>query len=342
MKLKTIICAVLPALLFIGTNLKAQTITAVQQPPLRTSIRGLSVVNDSVAWVSGSGGNVGISNDGGKTWAWQQLKGYEKFDFRDVEAFSAKEAVIMSSGTPAVILKTTDGGATWQEKYRKTDSVYFLDAMDFADKKHGFIMGDPINGKFLLLETKDGGETWTEMANAPAALKGEAAFAASGTCLRADKQGIGLVTGGTASRLLTYSFKERTGWVVTDLKILHGQQSQGAFSLASVKGTLVVGGDYAKPLRSDSTAEFYGTIIGYVGPARNLSRMHPVGFQSCVEYLNYGTYVSTGTPGSCISTDGGETWIKIDDKSYNVCRKAKKGTLVLFAGDRGKIGIYTP
>lgn len=341
MKLKTIICAVLPALLFIGTNLKAQTIKLVHDGT-RVSMRGLSVVNDSTAWVSGSGGNVGISNDGGKTWAFQQLKGYEKFDFRDVEAFSAKEAVIMSSGTPAVILKTTDGGATWQEKYRKTDSVYFLDAMDFADKKHGFIMGDPINGKFLLLETKDGGETWNEMATAPAALKGEAAFAASGTCLRVSKEGIALVTGGTASRLLTYSFKDRREWVATDLKVLHGQQSQGAFSLATVQGTVIVGGDYSKPTRADSIAEYYGTNIGYIGPEWKLAAAHPVGFQSSVEYLKYDTFISTGTPGSCITTNSGRSWIKIDDKSYNVCRKAKKGTLVLFAGDRGKIGIYTP
>jgi hypothetical protein len=35
-----------------------------------------------------------------------------------------------------------------------------LDAMDFSDKATWFILGDPINNKFLLLETADGGETW--------------------------------------------------------------------------------------------------------------------------------------------------------------------------------------
>ncbi len=89
----------------------------------------------------------------------------------------------MSSGTPALILKTVDGGANWQVKYRNTDTAYFFDAMDFADKKHGYILGDPINNKFVLMETKDGGETWDMFKNRPDALPGEAAFAASGTCL---------------------------------------------------------------------------------------------------------------------------------------------------------------
>ena len=131
-------------------------------------------------------------------------------------------------------------------------------------------------------------------------------------------------------------------WVARDLKVLHGQQSQGAFSVANGTGRVIVGGDYAKPARTDSIAEYYGINSGYLGPQWKLSGTNPVGFQSSVEYIKGDTYLSTGTPGSCISADGGKTWVKIDDKSYNVCRKAKKGNLVLFAGDRGKIGIYTP
>ena len=85
-----------------------QTVTLLQQGK-PTSIRGLSVVDDSIAWLSGSKGTVAITHNGGKTWDWQQVKGFEKADFRDIEAFSAKEAIIMSSGTPALILKTTAG-----------------------------------------------------------------------------------------------------------------------------------------------------------------------------------------------------------------------------------------
>src|ERR1700743_2866941 len=76
-----------------------QTITLLQQGR-PTSIRGLSVVDDSVAWLSGSKGTLALTRNGGKTWDWQQVKGFEKSDFRDIEAFSGREAIIMSSGTP--------------------------------------------------------------------------------------------------------------------------------------------------------------------------------------------------------------------------------------------------
>ena len=49
-----------------------------------TSIRGISVISDSVAWVSGSNGTIGLTTDGGKRWKWTKPKGYEKLDFRDI------------------------------------------------------------------------------------------------------------------------------------------------------------------------------------------------------------------------------------------------------------------
>lgn len=137
-----------------SADVQAQKIQLLQQDTA-TSIRGLSVVDNQVAWASGSRGHVAITTNGGKNWNWQQVKGFEKSDFRDVEAFSAKEAIIMSSGTPALILKTTNGGVNWQVVYRNDDKAWFLDDMTFVSKKHGYVLGDPIAGKFVLLETKD-------------------------------------------------------------------------------------------------------------------------------------------------------------------------------------------
>jgi photosystem II stability/assembly factor-like uncharacterized protein len=333
--------AFLFGILLLTNNLKAQTITVLQQGK-PTSIRGLSVVDDSVAWISGSNGYIAITRDGGKNWDWQQVKGFEKADFRDIEAFSDKEAVIMSSGTPALILKTTDGGANWQVKYRNADTAYFFDAMDFADKKHGYILGDPIGGKFVLMETKDDGETWNSFKNTPDALPGEAAFAASGTCLRVEKDNIiNIVTGGSRSRLLILiDDKIAPGkWINIDLALTHGKSSQGAFSLANGDGSVIVGGDYQKDHLIDSVAEYWYSTDEHGRGVMLLATKPPAGFQSCVEYIKEQTFLSTGTPGSNITTDGGKTWTKIDDASYNVCRKAKHGKLFLLAGNAGKIGI---
>jgi photosystem II stability/assembly factor-like uncharacterized protein len=332
-KLKPLLYFSFAATTLTSPALKAQTITLLHQS-ISSSIRGLSVVDDSVAWVSGSKGTVGITVNGGKTWAWPQVKGFEQMDFRDIEAFSNKEAIIMSSGTPAVILKTTDGGVNWLVTYQNNDKAYFLDAMEFNGHNNGIILGDPINGKFLILETFNGGKNWTPAKNTPTALPNEAAFAASGTCLRKYKTDFIMVTGGSNARMiiLTKRFKGRShSW---NIPILHGKSSQGAFSVAfGYKQGIIVGGDYLNPGRADSVAVYMDNA------SMHISLQQPTGYQSCVENIKENCYLSTGTPGSNLTTDGGKTWHKIDTVSYNVCRKAKHGKLILLAGDDGKIGI---
>lgn len=326
---------ILSALFVLPLISSAQTITILQQDK-PTSIRGLSVIDDKTAWISGSKGHIAITNDGGTTWKWQQVKGYEKADFRDIEAFNEQEAVIMSSGTPALVLKTTDGGKSWQEKYRKIDSVYFFDAMDFADAKHGYILGDPINNKFLLMETKDGGETWSEMKNTPDAMPGEAAFAASGTCLRVSKNlGVVIASGGTVARFLRLCNCGKPQWQAKSLPVAQGAGSKGAFSISDDL-LVAVGGNYAKDKIADSVSCKYSKVDDQY----ELTKNGPPGFQSCVERIKGGIYLSTGTSGSNISTTQGQSWKQVDATSFNVCRKAKRGKLVLLAGDKGKIAVF--
>ncbi|MEX8547230.1 MAG: WD40/YVTN/BNR-like repeat-containing protein [Mucilaginibacter sp.] len=324
-------------LIAIKNLLHAQSVLPLPEGP-NCSIRGLSVVNNRVAWASGSKGQVGLTKDGGKTWKWQQIKGFGQSDFRDVEAFSDREAVIMSSGTPALILKTDDGGASWQIKFQN-DKTYFLDALAFVDDRHGFALGDPIEGKFLLLETKDGGETWNPMPDPPTALPGEAAFAASGTCISTNGKTLTIVTGGKVSRMLTLdigSKQKNAEWQALPLPLLHGKDSQGAFSSAkNKKQQLVVGGDYQDKQRTDSVM---CTVSG--SSVANVSARPPAGYQSCVAFINGDVFISTGTSDSNITTDGGKTWRQVDKASYNVCQKAKRGRLVLLAGDQGKIAVY--
>lgn len=337
--MKTIYLLIITLVLTVLTiRLNAQKIQVIEtNKPV--SIRGLSVVNNKVAWLSSSGGYTAITRDGGLSWKWQQVKGFEKADFRDIEAFSDKEAIVMSSGTPALILKTTDGGANWQLKYRNDDKAYFLDAMDFSNKKHGLILGDPIDKKFLLLETNDGGESWSILPNRPDAEEGEAAFAASGTCLRLEKDGsVGFVTGGKVARYITTG-PDYKQWFNEYLPIAQGNESQGAFSLES-SGLLFVGGDYSNSKESDGTAVYYNPMI--VSTKNGYERSYiPSGYQSCVEYINAHISISTGTSGSNFTSNDGRTWRQIDTTSFNVCRKARTGKLVLLAGDKGKIGIFS-
>src|SRR4026209_842045 len=123
----------------------------------KTSIRGLSVVDDNVVWVSGSNGTVGKTTNGGKNWKWMKVKGFEKSAFRDIEALDAVTAVIMSVAEPAYILKTIDGGENWKVVYENKTKGMFLDAMEFGNEQAAIVIGDPINGRFFISRSFDGG-----------------------------------------------------------------------------------------------------------------------------------------------------------------------------------------
>src|SRR4051795_4377133 len=75
--------------------------------------RGLAPVSRDVAWVSGSLGTVLRTHDGGRTWDDVSPGGDTgALEFRDIEAFDAHRAVILSigEGGDSRIYRTSDGG----------------------------------------------------------------------------------------------------------------------------------------------------------------------------------------------------------------------------------------
>jgi len=304
----------------------------------KTSLRGLSVVSDAIAWVSGSNGAVGRTTDGGKNWKWFVVKGFEKNDFRDIEAFDATTAVIMSVGEPAYILRTVDGGETWKVVYENRTKGMFLDAMEFWNEDAGIVVGDPINNKFFIIRTFDGGRSWQEVPekNRPVADSGEACFAASGTNVRAlDNDEAVFVSGGLSSRVYIRGNK-------TKLPVVQGGETTGANSVAvwnryKKKGgnqLVVVGGDFNKP-GTDSLTCCYSTNRG---KSWRLPRTAPHGYRSCVEYLDRRVLVSCGLNGVDYSVDNADSWQWISKESFNTCRISKIGRTVYLAGTNGKVG----
>jgi photosystem II stability/assembly factor-like uncharacterized protein len=181
----------------------SQTIQLVNSGT-KSSFRGLSVVNDKIIWVSGSNGTVGKSTDGGTNWEWHIIKGFEKTDFRDIEAFDKSNAIIMGIDCPAVMLKTTDGGNSWKVVYLDSTKGMFLDAMDFKNKKKGVVIGDPLNGKIFLCKGSFKKNNWKIMDSIERPLldSGEACFASSGTNIRfINRKKYIFITGGKSSHL---------------------------------------------------------------------------------------------------------------------------------------------
>jgi photosystem II stability/assembly factor-like uncharacterized protein len=309
----------------------------IQAQGTKTSLRGLSVVNDAVAWASGSNGTIGRTSDGGKNWKWITVKGFETRDFRDIEAFDATTAIIMAVDAPAYILKTVDGGESWKVVYENKTKGMFLDAMEFWNINAGIVIGDPIDGHFFIARTFDGGNTWKEIPNdfKPKADSGEALFAASGTNIRIlDKDEAVFVTGGMNSRIFIRDQSIK-------LPIVQGRETTGANSVDvmdkhSRKGgqtIIVVGGDFNNP-NSDSLNCFYSTNRGKTWKA---PRTAPHGYRSSVEYLSKKHVISCGINGVDYSIDAGKNWKWISKEGFNVCRIAKQGSAIYLAGSNGKI-----
>lgn len=314
----------------------------------KISLRGLSVVNDKIVWVSGSKGTVGKSIDGGKTWKWMKVKGYKKCDFRDIEAFDENTAIIMAVASPAYILKTTDGGKKWKKVYENKAKGMFLDAMDFIDAKNGVVVGDPlIANYFYIARTNDGGETWLEVVRGGTkADSSEACFASSGTNIRLLSDRFVLVSGGLSSNLIVNKkgsdvfeelFNEKALKQKIKLPLIQGTSSTGANSIA-VKDSLtyiVVGGDFTNDSATPNCA-----ITTDGGKTWTLPTIPPAGYKSCVEYLYGNVWVCCGLTGIDVSNDNGVTWKQISKESFHACRKAKTGNAVFFSGNGSRVGCF--
>lgn len=317
-----------------ATSVPAQTVKLLHTGT-KISLRGLSVVNDEVVWVSGTEGTVGRSIDGGETWEWKTVKGFEKADFRDIEAFDKNTAIIMGIADPAYILKTTDGGQNWKVVFTDTTKGMFLDAMEFWNEQSGIVIGDPLGDKIFIARTFDGGETWRGLpvSNIPTADKGEAFFASSGTNVRKlSKQEAVFVSGGLRSRLFIRDKK-------IDLPLIQGKESTGANSMAvkNKKTMIIVGGDFNA--KNDTVKNCVISLDG--GQSFTSPVAGPHGYRSCVEYLGKTNWISCGLNGVDYSSDEGQNWSWISRESFHAVRKAKKGKAVFFSGGGGRIGKLT-
>jgi photosystem II stability/assembly factor-like uncharacterized protein len=125
-------------------------------------------------------------------------------------------SVCWMSGDNGVVLRTTNGGASWARVgggaigtqnifalaaideqialvastsriYRTTDGgsnwtlVFtqpggFLDAFHMFDAANGIAVGDPVGGKWTILRTSDGGSSWNRIATEPDQVGGEAGW----------------------------------------------------------------------------------------------------------------------------------------------------------------------
>jgi photosystem II stability/assembly factor-like uncharacterized protein len=320
---------------------------AAQSSGTTVRFRGVSAVSDRIAWASGANGTYARTVDGGKTWQAATVPGAEKLDFRDVEAFDADTAYLLSigEGENSRIYKTTDGGKNWKLQFMNKNPKAFFDAIAFQDRNQGVAMSDPVNEKFFVIKTTDGGATWKEIApeNMPPTLPGEGAFAASGTCLVTQgKKNIWFGTGGAASARVFRSTDGGETWAVAETPIFSGNASSGIFSLAfsDAMNGVAIGGDYRREKEAvDCLAK---TTDG--GRTWMLIRDSGLsGFRSAVAWVpgSRSMLVAVGPSGSDYSTDGGAKWQSIGTVGYHAFSFARNGRTGWAAGEGGRVAKYS-
>jgi len=305
-------------------------------------LRGVSAVNDRVAWASGSGGTIVRTRDGGASWQRLTIPGTEKLDFRDIDAVSEDVAFALSigSGDSSRIYKTIDGGVTWSLQFTNAEPKAFFDAMAFWDAQRGIAFSDSIDGQLVILKTDNGGRSWTRVPaeGLPRALDNEGAFAASGTNVAVfGRDHVWIGTGAAAvARVLRSSDGGRT-WAAAATPLAAGPSS-GIFSVAfrdELHG-IVVGGDYRKEAEAVDNAAMTSDGGETWTPMRGLS-----GFRSVVAYVpgaKTPALVAVGPQGADYSEDDGRSWTPVSGATgLHTFAFAKSGRTGWGAGENGSI-----
>jgi photosystem II stability/assembly factor-like uncharacterized protein len=288
---------------------------------LQVSLRGVSVTRDGTVWASGQHGVVMHESARATSWQVDTIRAAQSFDLRGIAAVDSLTAHAMVAATDTGrLFITSDGGRTWKLEYDDTRRGVFLDAIAVwtTGEPHAndlIVLGDPIAQHFTVLVSRDAGAHWTSVATPPA-LPGEAAFAASNSCLVTGPGGAAwFVTGGSHTTARVFHTPDYGAhWTVTGLPLLAGNASSGAFSIAfSGRHAIVVGGDYAVPdsSRSNVALSTDGGATWSAGP--------PAGrlpYLSAVAAIGPG-YLATGTRGTWISRDLGRTWARVDTAAAN-------------------------
>ena len=316
-----------------------------QQSGTTNRLQAISPVNVRVVWASGVGGTYALTTDGGATWHAGVVPGAETLQFRDVQGVSEKVAYLLAAGVgiDSRIYKTEDGGNTWALQFENQDPNGFYDCFAFWGPRRGLTMADSVDGRFPVIRTTDG-KTWKDIGdNLPPALSGEAAFAASGTCVATQgEKRAWIVTGGAdKSRVIATTDSGKT-WAAYDTPTIQGTPSSGILSIAfrDARHGVLGAGELAAP--TELSNNFARSSDG--GKTWKLGAQTP--FPGAIYGLSYAlgrghggdggddddcdgesdsgrghghdhgrgrvTVVATGPGGACWSTDEGDSWTSLD------------------------------
>jgi len=114
--------------------------------------------------------DVTITHNGGESWKAQTVTLLNNHRIMGLSTAVGNTIHVLGwnttgTGSGGKLVQSTDGGKTWAQEGSNifNNVASFPDAIAFMDAKHGFVLGDPINGAFEIFITNNGGNTWSQV-----------------------------------------------------------------------------------------------------------------------------------------------------------------------------------
>lgn len=223
------------------------------------SFRGISLSKNGSIWISGNKGTVLYKENKHSEWTKNKL-GVD-VDIRCIKSLNDSAAIACTTTKPAAVYKTTDRGKTWKQVF--TDSSAFFDALVMDSTGLGYILADPVGGRFKIYQSNDFGDTWSAIADSllPEAGESEYAFAASNQSAVQIKNGLIFVTGGKSGSFIHAGIPADGKWKKEHLAINYGEAC-GAFSIVRKGDDLMLGGGCYNEIKNSERNMLFSDNLG--------------------------------------------------------------------------------
>ena len=131
-----------------------------QTSGVTSALYSVSAADDHNVWVCGDAGKVLRTINGGTNWVSVGAAPIPTtLTLYCIFGIDSLTALVTGSTTSATWLyRTSNGGANWTQVFTQTGG--FIDAVSMGNASAGFMVGDPVGGRWSLWGTVTGGVTW--------------------------------------------------------------------------------------------------------------------------------------------------------------------------------------
>ncbi|MGE5432541.1 MAG: alpha/beta hydrolase-fold protein [Syntrophomonadaceae bacterium] len=271
---------------------------------VNVSLFTISSVNDSVCWAAGDNGTVIKTTDGGQTWQRADNAKILNASIYNIFALDAETALCTSTLKDiTMVFRTTDGGINWSQVFLQRGG--FIDAIWLTTPSTGFMLGDPVGGRWSFWKTNDGGATWDSSGMFLRQIGSEAGW---NNCLAVNGNKFFF---GTNSSRFYYSTNSGNSW--TSVQIPMTKSVSVAFNNSK---TGMAAGDTANYLKTTDNGLSWKSYYPGIGNITFVAGSDSQWFASGYGNIIYG------------SSDGGSSWIKVHQSaagSFNGITKSRTG-----------------